>query len=238
MASALQNAQPSHDQILYLGDQPIPVTEVIRLDPNRTVYRVGIEPVGDLPQTVIVKQQKEGWEKEFRQEAEAYEKLNPLQGTVIPRLFGQGSFDGVPALVLSEVIGTTLYDLAHCRESPIHEKTLRTQLETVFTLLSEYGAVYWDQKVDNFLLCSEEDSGSSKVMVVDLEQVRFPGTFRSWEGKVNRNGARSLMRDFRDIRYPDREASPVRSWMAGSVRQDESVSRTTESSSLGVLCAR
>lgn len=67
-----------------------------QLDPNHTLYRVEIEPVDDLPPTIIVKQQKEGWSEEFQQEIQAY---------AIPQFLGQGDFDGVPALILSEIVG-------------------------------------------------------------------------------------------------------------------------------------
>lgn len=106
-----------------------------------------IETFGDLPQTIIVKQPKEGWSDEFAQEEQAYTKLKDLQGGVIPQLFRQGYFDGVPALILSEVVGTTLYDLTRSKKVHVHRTTLETlesELETVFKTLSTYGAIYWD----------------------------------------------------------------------------------------------
>ncbi|PYI29882.1 hypothetical protein BP00DRAFT_437304 [Aspergillus indologenus CBS 114.80] len=126
-----------------------------------------------------------------------------------------GNFGGVPALILSEVVGTTLYDLARRKKLHGHKTTLETlesELERVFRTLSTYGAIYWDQKLDNFLLCDDEKSNNSRVMIVDLEQVQFPVKFQSWQLSVNREGARSLMKDIRDILRPNREPSPVRSW--------------------------
>lgn len=136
---------------------------------------------------------------------------------MIPHFFGHGLFEGLPALIQSEVVGTTLYDLARDKKCKVQEEALESQLEEVFNALSEYGAVYWDQKLDNFLLC---DNG--KVMVVDLEQVRFPETLRRWESNVNRRGAASLMRDFGNVQHPNRESSPVEFWMARSIYHDES----------------
>lgn len=208
------------------------MTEVKQLDRNRTVYRVGIEPIGDLPPTIIVKQQKEGWCEEFQQETQAYVNMKDLQGKVIPQLFGQGYFNGVPALILSEIVGTTLHDLARSKKS-VNEKTMESQLEAVFESLSTYGAIYWDQKLDNFLFCDNRNRDNGKVMIVDLEQVQFPATFRPWQLNVNQEGARSLMRDFRDIRHPDRESSPVRSWRTDPGNRDgESATRTTEPSGI------
>lgn len=65
--------------------------------------------------------------------------------------------------------------------------------------------------MDNFLLC-EEGSQRYKVMVVDLEQVDFPDRLQPWEKMINSDGARSLMLDLEDTKYPDREPSPVRFW--------------------------
>lgn len=175
---------------MYLDDQPITAAKIEQLDPGReTLWRLELDPSSlqhTIPATtitVIIKQQKDEWEEEFRCEIQTYDRLKELQATVIPRLFGHGSFDGLPALIQSELIGTTLYDLARDNKCKVQEEVLETQLEEVFNALSEYGAVYWDQKLDNFLLC---DNG--KVMVVDLEQVRFPEALRRWESNVNRRG--------------------------------------------------
>ena len=47
----------------------------------------------------------------FQNEIYAYKRLKMLQGALIPTLFGQGSFNGRPALVLSEIDGITLRQL-------------------------------------------------------------------------------------------------------------------------------
>ena len=187
----IQNKQPSQvrynlhawsgdqahkHQTFYLDGHPITATEVEQLDPGReTLYRLELDSgsfrhtITVTATTVIVKQQKDEWEEEFRSEIKAYDKFKELQGTVIPHVFGHGSFNGLPALILSEVARTTLYDLAHDKECKVQEETLESQLEEVFAALSGYGAVYWDQKLDNFLL-----SDNDMVMVVDLEQVSSP----------------------------------------------------------------
>ena len=70
---------------------------------------------------------------------------------MIPHFFGHGSFEELPALIQSEVVGTTLYDLARDKKCKVQEEALESQLEEVFNALSEYGPVYWDQKLDKFL---------------------------------------------------------------------------------------
>lgn len=146
--------------------------------------------------------------------------MKNLQGNLIPQLFGQCDFDGVPALILSEIVGVTLHDLARGKKS-IDEKAMESQLGAAFKSMSAYGAIYWDQRLDNFLLCNNGDCNDGKVMVVDLEEVRFPATFRPWELNVNEEGARSLMEDYKDIRYRDRERSPISFWRPEAGSGDE-----------------
>ncbi|PLB54085.1 hypothetical protein P170DRAFT_8147 [Aspergillus steynii IBT 23096] len=116
--------------MLYLDGQPIAAKKVEQLHPRRkTVHRLEIEPcssrhiIPPTTTTVIVKQQKDGWEEEFRLEREAYDRLHELQGTMIPVLFGQGSFNGLPALILSDIAGTTLHDIK------VQQCLLQSQLE-------------------------------------------------------------------------------------------------------------
>lgn len=146
--------------------------------------------------------------------------MENLQGNLIPQLFGQYDFDGVPALILSEIIGVTLHNLARGKKS-IDEKAIESQLRAAFRSMSAYGAIYWDQRLDNFLLCNNGDCNDGKVMVVDLEEVRFPAIFRPWELNVNEEGARSLMEDYKDIRYRDRKRSPISFWRSKASSGDK-----------------
>ncbi|KAJ6095932.1 fructose-bisphosphate aldolase [Penicillium sp. IBT 16267x] len=185
---------------LKLGDHAITVTDVKRLDQNRSVYRLEIEPVNGLPSTVVLKQQKEGWPSAFEKEEQAYRRLKDLQGDMIPQFFGSGYFSGFRSLVFSEVVGITLLALAHS-ERPVDEEKMKNQLTELFRSLSARGAIYWDSRLDNFMYCDKGVSGTSKVMVVDLEQVEFPTSFRPWQLGVNKEDARALMEDFRDIQH-------------------------------------
>ncbi|KAJ5191312.1 uncharacterized protein N7498_010297 [Penicillium cinerascens] len=115
MALTLQHTQPC--QQFYLDSLPITAEYVEQLHPSHpTVHRLRLLPGSfrhNIPPsviTIIIKQQKDGWEKEFEVEKGAYEKLDELQGIVIPELYGQGSFNGVPALILSDVAGNTQQD--------------------------------------------------------------------------------------------------------------------------------
>ncbi|PWY94005.1 hypothetical protein BO94DRAFT_543271 [Aspergillus sclerotioniger CBS 115572] len=195
-------------------------TEAELLDQRRTVYRVKLKPdsyrhiIPETATSVIVKQQKDGWEEEFEDEETAYNKLKVLQGKVIPYFYGRGDFDGLPALILSDIDGIPLDDLA-LSNYDISESSLKAYLEEVLSQFLKHGALYRDQKLNNFLFCDSTDCGSGKVMAVDLEQVEFPDRFRPWHYSVSQQGARSLMEDFRYKRSPGRESSPLELCMSG-----------------------
>ncbi|KAJ5267823.1 hypothetical protein N7478_010631 [Penicillium angulare] len=190
---------------LCFGDKSITVKKDELLNSIRpTVYRLELEePRHGLPRMVIVKQEKPEQEYEFEQEKNAYEKLQDLQGTLIPTLFGQGYFNGRPALILSEIEGITLRDLAKF-QSRISEKILEICLEEAFEKLNNYGAEYCDLNLGNFLFCN-----NGQIVVVDLEDVEFPDRLHSQERKVNTGSVRHLMSRFRDVKYPQRPPSPV-----------------------------
>ncbi|KAJ5087570.1 hypothetical protein N7456_011186 [Penicillium angulare] len=184
---------------LLLDGLPLLITDIKCIHPERTVLRVKIGSSGklNLPSTVIVKQQKSGWEDEFAQEIAVYKKLESFQGRLVPYFLGQGLFNDIPAIILSEVDGITLHDFAR-KENAIN----------AFQLLSAaYGCLYWDQRLDNFMLLTGNncEDGDVNVMVVDLEQVEFPNESSICGLEVNDAAAPSLMGSFRDIQSRSRE---------------------------------
>jgi serine/threonine protein kinase len=189
------------------------VRSVKQLNKSRpTVFRLELDQLRlGLPEAVIVKQQKDKRDDEFRNEILAYERLKELQGTVIPTLFGQGSFNGRPALILSEVDGITLRQLA---ETDVQEKTLETQLEKAIKALHQKGAEYGDLNLGNFLFCK-----NGEVAIVDLEEVEFPDKRQPWERSVNLGGVGYLMSRFKYVRNPGRTPTPPISW---TIRSDDS----------------
>lgn len=188
-----------------------------------TVHRLETEPSSRhhaLPEnvkSVIVKQQKDGWAAEFQCEKEAYKRLEDLQGTTIPRLLGEGSLNGIPALILSEIPGSTLSDLARS-EVKVPEETLQRQLEQALYNLQKYGVEYGDLRPENFLVC---DNG--KMVILDLEDVSFIGETAeapSFEDSGHLVNAGYVMSKFRDIRDPNRPSSPV-PFLQMSVNEDK-----------------
>lgn len=62
-----------------------------------------------LASTVVVKQLKSpDWEEEFDTEILMYERLRPLQGSIVPVFYGETKVEGERALVLEDVGGRTL----------------------------------------------------------------------------------------------------------------------------------
>jgi serine/threonine protein kinase len=171
------------------------------LDPIRdNVYRCKLdEPCAGLPLSLVVKKQKTGWQEQFNMEIEAYGTLQELQGTVIPRFYGQCTVNGVPALLLSDIGGRTLETLAQNDDVPV--KSLKTLLARALSALSTHGAIYSDPRLDNFLLCDD------KIMIVDLEGVKFLP--QPWEVDVNSGNVGYLMSRFKYLRNPKRAPSPI-----------------------------
>ncbi|CAI7599343.1 unnamed protein product [Penicillium viridicatum] len=178
-----------------LGDQDIIATESKRMH-RSTVYRLKFEncPIRSNLRTAIVKQQKDDWEEQFEQEIKAYERLDELQGEVIPIFVGQGYFDGHRAVVLSEIHGTTLYDLARSHEHVDMER-LQDQLEEALKKLFVRGVELLDPRLDNCFICED-----GRVMIVDLEQSRSPSPNKAWISSVSFGNVDTLMYLFQRTR--------------------------------------
>ncbi|KAJ6003794.1 hypothetical protein N7540_011195 [Penicillium herquei] len=203
--SCLKQEMPS-SQAVFLDDQPITVKEIMPMhEKNPMVLRIKIhQSRDDLPKSVIVKQQKDNGREEFAIEVLAYKRLERLQGKVIPKFFGEGSFNGRPCFYISEVDGITLHDLAKHTQVDVAEGTLKNQLENVFRELHEFGAEPEDLNLGNFLW------SDGNVMVIDLEEIGFYHRGRPWECSVNLNSVGYLMSRFRHTKYPDRPPTPVK----------------------------
>lgn len=127
-----------------------------------------------MPEKIVLKKQKEGWDEEFDTEKATYEKLRHLQGHVIPILFGQAVYQGVRTLVFSDVGGAnmagpqgTILDSASGEELT-HAEFRAMATEALGSLLDN-GISHDDFKLDNF----HRFDGASRrtIMVLDLERV-------------------------------------------------------------------
>ncbi|APA15665.1 hypothetical protein sscle_15g104350 [Sclerotinia sclerotiorum 1980 UF-70] len=148
-----------------------------------------------LPSIVIVKKRKPDWDNEFEVEKRMYRRLQPLQGRFIPYFYGEATYDGSPALVLSEIIGRRLYDLTmkHGEDDEFKRK-----LEEVYKALTTHGVTHEDPKLDNAI-----DVGD-RVMIFDLEQCVIEKT--NWEGSVNKGSVIYLLESLQSNRQYEDEA--------------------------------
>jgi hypothetical protein len=119
-----------------------------------------------LPEILVLKTAKDGWDEEFEREKATYEYLRPLQGVTIPRSYGCSDYKRKKALVLSNIGGACL---ATPEGAVLDERDLRELLTEALTALSSMGVAYDDTKLDNFHLVT--DNGRDKIMIVDLETV-------------------------------------------------------------------
>ena len=113
-----------------------------------------------LPATVVLKKLKPGWDDEFDTEKEAYSKLKPLQGDVIPIFYGEAQCEGTRAFVLSEVDGVVSYLQSH---PPLPPEEFKRRVEAIYQKLGVFNFSYDDANLGNVLLT--EDGA----MLVDLE---------------------------------------------------------------------
>lgn len=111
-----------------------------------------------LPPVVVLKQRKTDWDNEFVNEIFIYNHLQPLQGIFIPFFYGQAEFKGVPTLVLSEVVGQTIFDSTDSYEG------LKEKLEEAYAALDSHRVVH-----DDLTLLNAIDTGD-RVILIDFEQ--------------------------------------------------------------------
>ena len=183
--------------MLYFNAVPIRAESVQKLSPRRQVYRFILDPCQELhglPKVVIVKGMKEGWHDEFEEEKKNHERFKSLQGSVIPVFFGEGTFNDGPIIILSEVVGKTLYELSFSKVA-ISLDELRVRLENALESIHLLGAEYLDQQLSNFILC---DTG--EIMIVDFEQIDFPPDLEVFRRSVNYGGVGTLLYYFSDTR--------------------------------------
>ena len=116
-----------------------------------------------LPDLVVLKVQKVGWDEEFENERRMYNRLKPLQGTVIPTLNGETVFYGRPALVLSYIDGASLHKARHLEVSEVEQ-----MLKDAYQALAVHGVVQEDINLDNFIVVD------GRIVILDMEEMVEP----------------------------------------------------------------
>ncbi|KAJ3528749.1 hypothetical protein NM208_g10065 [Fusarium decemcellulare] len=119
-----------------------------------------------LPDRIVLKIKKDGWDEEFNRERAAYEQLRALQGITIPRHYGTIEYNGTRAFILSDIGGNCL---ATSEGAVLDSKDVEPLLHEALTSLNSLGVSHDDTKLDNFHLVTQD--GKDKIMIVDLEIV-------------------------------------------------------------------
>lgn len=152
-------------------------------------------PEWTLPSQLILKKQKKNWQEEFDAEKAAYAKLRPLQGTVVPRFFGELQFDNTIALLMSDIGNVCL---AAPEGGMLELDEFRRLVRQALTALSRFGVLQDDTKLDNFHLTN------GSVMVVDFEmtsnEIQQPLTDEQLEFGID-CALESLAKSYEDNQY-------------------------------------
>lgn len=121
-----------------------------------------VVPYYFLPSRIVIKTLKPDWDDEFNNEKHMYERLQPLQGILIPQFFGETECQGTRALILSEVDGVEV-----CKQKPpfLEPAEFRRRVEAAFDELAKFGLGYGHLRLDNFLIVGDG------IVVLDLESV-------------------------------------------------------------------
>ncbi|ROT34610.1 hypothetical protein SODALDRAFT_329722 [Sodiomyces alkalinus F11] len=146
-----------------------------------------------LPPTVILKRMK-GYddpdnlpdpedmrtpEEKFEYEKQAYLRLRPVQGTAVPRIYGEAEYSGFRALVLSDVGGVTLHHLPCDTEVD----DLKGKIEAAFRGLAACGVKHGDPETHNVILVDD----FRHAIVVDFEYAEFVDT--EWDTSPSKEDA-------------------------------------------------
>lgn len=128
----------------------------------RTWFEASFPEWTTLPRCLILKQQKEGWDEEFEAEKGMYAILRPLQDVVIPRYFGEATYEDKRAILLSDIGGAAL---ATPEGLLLEMPDLRRMMHEAVSAISRFGRVNDDCKLDNYHVVG------NKIMIVDMERM-------------------------------------------------------------------
>ncbi|KAK4205963.1 hypothetical protein QBC37DRAFT_159483 [Rhypophila decipiens] len=126
-----------------------------------------------LPTTVVMKERNPAKADSYENEIETYLHLRSLQGTYIPRLFGEVAVNNpctqrrhqistrpTPAILLEKVEGVSLHSLS---TEELKGPFLLNELQGVYNLLTKNGVVHGDSRLYNFLRID------NRIVAIDFE---------------------------------------------------------------------
>ncbi|EFY97812.2 hypothetical protein X797_006435 [Metarhizium robertsii] len=119
-------------------------------------------PEWSLPNRLVLKACKDGWDQEFLIEKSAYATWKSLQGIRIPGYFGELTYRGIKAILLSDIGGTRVGEPAGAL---LDKEEFRRLIKDTLSDLAQFGALPDDTRLENFHIVGD------KIMAVDFEMV-------------------------------------------------------------------
>lgn len=138
----------------------------------QNVLRLSLDDVNSLgiPRRIILKKEDGERSEDFENEIRIYERLQNLQGTIIPEYFGLASIEGVRALVLSDLGGIALFEegMPHFEQDRLEEMLARP-----IRLIRQMGVYLSDLASRNIHWCGDEfrfmDFEDAKTVIEEAE---------------------------------------------------------------------
>jgi hypothetical protein len=149
-------------------------------------------PEWTLPTRLILKRQKESWDDEFEMEKDIYAKLRPLQGTVIPRYFGELRYENKRAILLSDIGGAAL---ATPEGLLLEMADFRRMMHQAMSAVAQFGMFHDDIKLDNYHITGD------KIMVVDLERMNEGLTDKEYLDQLVKGAVDRLANRYEHTQY-------------------------------------
>jgi hypothetical protein len=158
-----------------------------------TTWRDWLEsrrPEFSLPPRVVMKREKLGWSEEYDNEKSIHRLLTPIQGAVVPRLYGEVMCPptrraGTRALIISDVGGVPL-----CRSPGLDVQQLEAMLCQAFQALAVLKVDHEDYKMDNYHVVGD------KIMVIDFDTAT---TMNRPDDYLARSDARRICRLYEQV---------------------------------------
>lgn len=154
-------------------------------------------PEWNLPPRMVLKAQKIPWYDEFDLEKATYARLRPLQGTVIPELFGEVSYRGNRALLLSDIRGASADSPEGCL---MDVAQFGRAVRECMAAVAKFGVTQDDVKLDNYHVVGAKVMAIDFEMVSDLDRLRERLPEETYKVRAE-NNAKSITKQYEERQY-------------------------------------
>ncbi|KAK1749601.1 hypothetical protein QBC47DRAFT_395615 [Echria macrotheca] len=159
-----------HTNVIFLRVLPSTLSRLVhclvRIFPASWRERLEAwSPEWFLPNQIIMKREKPGWQDEFDNELDIYGTLAPLGGRVVPKLYGQAEYPGTDgvrrrALIMSDIGGIPL---GEAEVGSLSLDRVEEMMKDAFQALADAGVGHGDPKLDNMHVVGD------KIMLIDFD---------------------------------------------------------------------